>query len=86
MECRKCKSRNSTLLLADAKRIVTDQLNSYKELIPKEIHSTKSRGINPIERNNLTLHTHLKRLNRKTICYSKSAVMLLAVVKIYCWG
>lgn len=76
----------STLLLADAKRIITDQLNIYKELIPKEIHSTKNRGINHIERKNLTLRTHLKRLSRKTICYSKSIAMLLAVVKIYCWG
>lgn len=76
----------STLLLADAKQILTDKLNIYKKLIPKEIHSTKNRGINHIERQNLNLRTHLKRLNRKTICYSKSAAMLLAVVKIYFWG
>ncbi|EFH3412047.1 hypothetical protein GRO95_26140, partial [Escherichia coli] len=25
-----------------------------------------------IERNNLTLHTHIKRLARKTICFSRS--------------
>lgn len=76
----------STLLLADAKQIITDKLNIYKELIPKEIHSTKHRGINHIERQNLTLRTHVKRLNRKTICYSKSGAMLYAVVKIYFWG
>jgi insertion element IS1 protein InsB len=76
----------STLLLADAKQITTDKLNIYKELIPKEIHSTKNRGINHIERQNLTLRTHLKCLNRRTICYSKSLAMLLAVVKIYFWG
>lgn len=76
----------STLILADAKQIITDKLNIYKELIPKEIHSTKHRGINHIERQNLTLRTHLKRLNRRTICYSKSGAMLYAVVKIYFWG
>lgn len=75
----------STLLLANSKQITTDKLNIYKELIPKEIHSTKNRGINHIERQNLTLRTHLKRLNRKTICYSKSLAMLLAIVKIYFW-
>lgn len=75
----------STLLLANAKQINTDKLNIYKELIPKEIHSTKNRGINHIERQNLNLRTHLKRLNRRTICYSKSLAMLLAVVKIYFW-
>jgi insertion element IS1 protein InsB len=76
----------STLLLTDAKQVATDKLNIYKELIPKEIHSTKNRGINHIERRNLTLRTHLKRLNRRTICYSKSIAMLYAVVKIYFWG
>jgi insertion element IS1 protein InsB len=76
----------STLLLSDAKHITTDKLNIYKELIPKEIHSTKNRGINHIERQNLNLRTHLKRLNRRTICYSKSLTVLVAAVKIYFWG
>ncbi|WP_294680222.1 IS1 family transposase [uncultured Fluviicola sp.] len=76
----------STLLLSDAKQITTDKLNIYKELIPVRIHSTKNRGINHIERQNLNLRTHIKRLNRRTICYSKSATMLLAVVKIYFWS
>jgi len=75
----------STLLLSKAKKIVTDKLNLYATLIPHEIHSTKHRGINRIERMNLNLRTHLKRLNRKTICYSKSLAVLLAIVKIYCW-
>lgn len=75
----------STLVLAEARQIVTDKLNIYKNLIPKELHSTKHRGINHIERQNLTLRTHLKRLNRRTICFSKSMIMLEAVLKIYCW-
>jgi insertion element IS1 protein InsB len=73
----------STLLLSDASRITTDKLDIYKALIPKEIHSTKFRGINKIERMTLNLRTHLKRLNQKTICYSKSMTVLEAVVKIY---
>ena len=76
----------STLLHADAKQIITDKLNIYKELIPEQFHSTKNRGINHIERQNLNLRTHLKRLNRRTICYSKSLIVLFAVVKIYFWG
>lgn len=76
----------STLLLSDAAKIITDKLPIYKELIPATKHSTKFRGINCIERMNLNLRTHLKRLNRKTICYSKSMAVLLAVVKIYFWG
>ncbi|MBN9294195.1 MAG: transposase, partial [Flavobacteriia bacterium] len=50
------------------------------------IHKIHRRCTNHIERQNLNLRTHLKRLNRKTICYSKSLMMLLAVVKIYFWG
>lgn len=75
-----------SLLLRNAKRIATDGLNIYPTIIPKEQHCTKRRCTNRIERMNLNLRTHLKRLNRKTICYSKSAAMLLAVVKIYFWG
>ncbi|WP_071841671.1 IS1 family transposase [Fluviicola taffensis] len=75
----------STLVLAEASQITTDKLNIYKELIPSTVHSTKHRGINKIERKNLTLRTHLKRLNRRTICYSKSIKMLDAVLRIYFW-
>jgi insertion element IS1 protein InsB len=75
-----------TLKIASAKAIYTDKLPSYKSLIPKAIHKTMHRGINYIERKNLTLRTHLKRLNRKTICYSKSLAMLTACIKIYFWG
>lgn len=76
----------STLILGNAKKITTDKLNIYKEIIPKSIHSTKFRGINHIERNNLELRKNLKRLNRRTMCFSKSISMLLACVKIYFWG
>jgi len=76
----------STLVLSGASKITTDKLNIYKDLIPKEIHSTKFRGINKIERMNLNLRTHLNRLNRKTICYSKSVAVLTAIVKIYFWA
>ncbi|WP_343791129.1 IS1 family transposase, partial [Wandonia haliotis] len=39
-----------------------------------------------IERKNLTLRTHVKRLNRRTICYSKSLLTLSAIMRIYFWG
>ncbi|MBW7867331.1 MAG: hypothetical protein H3C31_03280 [Brumimicrobium sp.] len=74
-----------TLILSEAKIIYTDGLDLYKQLIPKTIHEKHKRCTNHIERQNLTLRTHLKRLNRRTICYSKSLVMLLAMVKIYFW-
>ena len=74
------------LLLRNAKRISTDGLPAYATIIPKDQHCCKRRCTNRIERMNLNLRTYLKRLNRKTICYSKSAAVLLAVVKIYFWG
>ena len=75
-----------TLVLSEAKTIYTDGLDIYQKLIPESIHKIHRRGTNHIERQNLTLRTHLKRLNRRTICYSKSITMLLSVVKIYFWG
>lgn len=75
-----------SLELSNAKKIITDKLPNYKYLIPQEIHSTKFRGINHIERNNLSIRTHLKRLNRRTICFSKSMIVLNAVLRIYFWG
>lgn len=75
-----------TLLLSGAKRIFTDKLNIYKSLIEDKIHSTKNRGTNYIERNHLTIRTHLKRLNRRTICFSRSIAMLSACLRIYFWS
>ena len=73
----------NTLLLSNAGKIYTDKLNLYSYIIPAEIHCTKQYSTNNIERRNLSLRTHLKRLNRKTICYSKSILLLTACLKIY---
>ncbi|OYU93847.1 MAG: transposase, partial [Bacteroidetes bacterium B1(2017)] len=48
--------------------------------------NTKNRATNSIERMNLTLRTHLKRLNRRSIAFSRSVVVLSAVLRIYFWG
>ena len=76
----------TSIELSEAKKIVTDKLKNYKYLIKKEIHSTKYRGINHIERKNLSIRTHLKRLNRRTICFSRSLIVLNAILKIYFWS
>lgn len=75
----------NTLLLNEAHSIATDGLNIYPQLIPSTIHRQGRNRTNKIERMNLTLRTHLKRLNRKTICFSKTYAMLNACLKIYCW-
>ena len=76
----------STLILARAVKIYTDGLSNYRYLIRKSNHKVTRYGTNGIERMNLTLRTHLKRLNRRTICYSRSLSMLSACLKIYFWG
>ena len=75
----------NTLLLSESKEIRTDRLNLYLGLIPEEIHLVKRRGTNYIERKNLTLRTQLKRLNRRSIAYTRSLAVLVAVLKIYFW-
>ncbi len=74
-----------TLLLAGAKKIYTDKLKLYEYLIPKEIHDRSQYKINRIERKNLSVRTHLKRLSRRTICFSKSISMLEATLGVYFW-
>lgn len=74
-----------TLKLSEAKKIFTDGLKNYRYLIDEKLHSVKRFGTNHIERKNLTLRTHLKRLNRRTICFSKSLKILVSIMKIYFW-
>jgi insertion element IS1 protein InsB len=68
------------------KRIYTDKLNIFESLIPAAIHRTYRYKTNRIERKNLTIRTHLKRLSRKTICFSKSEAMLNACVQLYMYS
>lgn len=74
------------LILSVPKHIYTDGLNIYPTLIPETIHRRFQYCTNIIERNNLTLRTHLKRLGRRTICFSRSFNVLFSVLKIYFWG
>lgn len=72
-----------TLRFAKASYIFTDGLKNYRYLIDKAVHQVVRYGTNRIERFNLTLRTHLKRLNRRTICFSRSITVLNAMLKIY---
>jgi len=72
-----------SLELSNARKIYTDKLKNYRYLISKKLHNTQIHSTNHIERKNLSLRTHLKRLNRKTICFSRSLVVLMANLRIY---
>ena len=73
------------VLCLNPKKVYTDKLTTYPGLIPSTIHNIRKYQTNTIERFNLNLRTHLKRLSRKTICFSKKIQMLEAVVSIYFW-
>ncbi len=64
-------------------KIITDKLNTYPKIIVPVLHDTRRYANNKIERSHLTFRTHIKRLLRKTICYSKSEKMLEACVLLY---
>lgn len=70
------------ILAHDPKIICTDRLIHYRALIPKTIHEVKEKQTNHIERMNLQFRNRLKRLSRKTICFSKSESMLRASVNL----
>ena len=76
----------NTVVLSNPTKVYTDKLIHYKSLLKEITHKVNRFGTNRIERKNLTLRTHLKRLNRKTICFSRSFVILMCILKIYFWG
>lgn len=64
-------------------RHFTDDWGAYKRNLEKEKHSTGKKNTQKIERKNLTLRTRLKRLARKTICFSKSEKMHEIVIGLF---
>jgi len=61
----------------------TDDWGSYSKYIPPKMHRIGKDRTWKIERKNLNFRTHLKRLNRKTICFSKNEQIHDNVVGMY---
>jgi insertion element IS1 protein InsB len=61
----------------------TDSWGGYKRLLPEEKHVIGKDETWKIERKNLNFRTHLKRLSRRTICYSKSELVHDNVIGMY---
>ena len=53
----------------------TDGLDTYERNLSGFIHIISKKNTQRIERKNLTLRTRIKRLCRKTICYSKCQII-----------
>ena len=58
----------------------TDAWGVYSRNLPVTNHTIGKSNTQRIERKNLTLRTRIKRLTRKTICFSKSVTMYDIVV------
>ena len=61
----------------------SDSWSSYSKYLPKDIHYIGKDKTWKIERKNLNFRTHLKRLNRKTICYSRNEEIHDNVIGMY---
>jgi len=61
----------------------TDGWGAYERHIPPEQHEVGKRKTQRIERKHLTLRTRIKRLARKTICFSRSEEMHDIVIGLF---
>ena len=61
----------------------TDNWESYRKYIDPARHCISKLGTQRIERTNLNFRTHLKRLQRRTICFSKSDELHYDVLSLY---
>ena len=50
----------------------TDDWGAYERLLPEDKHLITKQFTQSIERQNLNFRTRIKRLTRRTICFSKS--------------
>ncbi|WP_425428930.1 IS1 family transposase [Aphanothece hegewaldii] len=65
------------------KKYCTDGYEAYSRNLPAEKHEIGKRKTQKIERKHLTLRTRIKRLQRKTICFSRSEEMHDIVIGLF---
>lgn len=61
----------------------TDAWGASLQLLEPEQHTVSKANTQRIERKHLTLQTRIKRLARKTICFSKSVLMHDTVIDLF---
>jgi insertion element IS1 protein InsB len=64
-------------------RYYTDHWGAYTRHLDPDVHSPGKRHTQKIERKHLTLRTRMKRLVRKTICFSKTTQMHDLVIGLF---
>lgn len=65
------------------KKFYTDGLKTYERDLPVEMRQVSKYKMQRIERKHLTFRTRIKRLARKTICFSKSIQMHDLVIGLF---
>jgi insertion element IS1 protein InsB len=64
-------------------RFYTDDWGAYERHLESENHIIGKENTQKIERKNLTLRTRIKRLVRKTICFSKKILMHDIIIGLF---
>ena len=64
-------------------RFYTDDWGAYRRHLSPDQHEIGKRNTQKIERKHLTLRTRIKRLARRTICFSKSIFMHDLVIGLF---
>ena len=84
-----CEQLMTKLRAFNIKTFYTDDWASYSKYIPQDKHVIGKQNTQKIENRNLLLRTRIKRLARKTICFSKSEILHDGVIgrflKRYCF-
>lgn len=65
------------------KKFYTDNWEAYRRHLNPEEHEVGKKNTQKIERKHLTLRTRIKRLVRKTICFSKKIIMHDVVIGLF---
>jgi len=64
-------------------RYYTDKAGVYRRHLPPAQHTIGKLSMQKIERKHLPLRTRLKRLARKTLCFSRSCLMHDLLIGLY---
>ena len=80
--CQKLWNLITSIEAIEIEAVYSDDNWAYHDIIPSKLLKTGKRNTQKIERKHLTFRTRLKRLARKTICYSKSVEMHIIMVSL----
>lgn len=62
---------------------LSDQWSAYLDCLPADEHQADKSELQSLERKHLTLRTRIKRLARKTICFSKSVLLHNTIIGLF---